>query len=232
MDQKVDTKSLIIKQAAKLFARGDYTGTSIHDIAHAVGISKPALYHHFSDKEEIYFEIVNPVLRDMCENAEAVGANGKPAAEQLRDFMLVHVRYVEQNNAACAASQVAFRSLTEPAKRESALQWRDRHEAVLRRILERGVSDGTLQIAEVNAAARMILTILNGFTLWYRPAGPMRAEAFADMYFNLLMQGLQPRQAVAEQPAPAAAGAAKAAAGEAPAPRQRGTGGRRGAKGL
>ncbi|MGD9942901.1 MAG: TetR/AcrR family transcriptional regulator [Burkholderiaceae bacterium] len=200
MDQKVDTRSLIIKHAAELFARGDYTGTSIHDIAHAVGISKPALYHHFSDKEAIYFEIVDRVLREMCENAEAVGANGKPAAEQLRDFMLVHVRYVEQNNAACAASQVAFRGLTEPAKRESALQWRDRHEAVLRRILERGAADATLQVPEVNAAARMILTILNGFTLWYRPAGPMRAEMFANMYFNLLMQGLQPRQ-MAGQPA-------------------------------
>lgn len=197
-ETKTSTKDLIIRHAAALFARGDYAGTSINDIASDVGISKPALYHHFSDKEEIYFEIVLPVLRDMCLNAEEIGRSGKPPREQLHDFMRVHVEYVEKNINACTASQVAFRGLTEPTKREEALRWRDRHENVLRKILKSGVDDGSFAIADVKPVARMILSILNGFTLWYKPSGPIRAKEFAESQCNLLLNGL-----AAKNPRPA-----------------------------
>ena len=46
-----NTKERIIKKALKLFLQKGFDRTSMNDIARAVEISKPAIYHHFESKE-------------------------------------------------------------------------------------------------------------------------------------------------------------------------------------
>ena len=46
--------SEILLEAAKLFAAKGYDGTSIRDIARAVGVAQASLYHFFADKREIH----------------------------------------------------------------------------------------------------------------------------------------------------------------------------------
>jgi AcrR family transcriptional regulator len=47
----------IVRTAADLFDRAGYSSTTMEDIAHAVGIAKPTLYHYFKSKDEILFWI-------------------------------------------------------------------------------------------------------------------------------------------------------------------------------
>lgn len=77
--------------------------------------------------------------------------------------------------------------------RRAALQWRDRHEQVLRGILQRGVEDGSFDGTDIHSTARAIISIMNGFPLWFRPSGPKRAEEFADIHYEFLLRGLLPR---------------------------------------
>jgi len=52
------TKELIIEEALTLFSQKGYHGTSVKDIANAVGIKDSSLYKHFSSKQEIFDIIV------------------------------------------------------------------------------------------------------------------------------------------------------------------------------
>lgn len=52
------TREKIIQTAKVLFSKYDYSSVSMNDIAKKVSITKPALYHHFTGKEELYFEIL------------------------------------------------------------------------------------------------------------------------------------------------------------------------------
>lgn len=74
-----DTRRLIVDRAAEQFALWGYSGASISGIAAAVGVSKPTLYHHFTDKEEIYVEIVTSVLADMARRVAAAAACPSPS---------------------------------------------------------------------------------------------------------------------------------------------------------
>lgn len=47
------TKEVIIKTALKLFLSKGFKETSMNEIAQEVGISKPAIYHHFKNKDEL-----------------------------------------------------------------------------------------------------------------------------------------------------------------------------------
>ena len=53
MTKSEHTRALIITQAAHLFNRKGYSGTSMRDILEATGLAKGGIYGHFSSKEEI-----------------------------------------------------------------------------------------------------------------------------------------------------------------------------------
>ena len=53
-----DTKERILETALTLFAQSGYLGTSMHDIAKELGITKGALYKHYASKQEILDAIV------------------------------------------------------------------------------------------------------------------------------------------------------------------------------
>ncbi len=57
MEEK-NTKEKILEEALKLFAKSGYKGTSMNEIAAQIGVSKAALYKHYSSKQEILDSIV------------------------------------------------------------------------------------------------------------------------------------------------------------------------------
>ena len=63
----LDTKENIVKTALGLFLRKGYEKTSLNDIAREVGISKPAIYHYFKNKDELIHEVLTLFFREMGE---------------------------------------------------------------------------------------------------------------------------------------------------------------------
>src|SRR2546430_4887836 len=43
--------------AARLFAEQGYQGTSLADLAEALGMQKPSLYHHIASKEDLLWDV-------------------------------------------------------------------------------------------------------------------------------------------------------------------------------
>lgn len=65
-----DTKERIIDVALELFAQSGYLGTSMSDIAKQLGITKGALYKHYTGKQEILDSIVERMNKMDYERAE------------------------------------------------------------------------------------------------------------------------------------------------------------------
>ena len=57
-EQLAKTRKAILRTATKLFLENGFNGTSTRDIAKHIGITQPALYHHFSDKEVLYLDVL------------------------------------------------------------------------------------------------------------------------------------------------------------------------------
>lgn len=55
---EMNTKERILQEALKLFAKNGYMATSMSDIATTLGITKPALYKHYTSKQEIFDNIL------------------------------------------------------------------------------------------------------------------------------------------------------------------------------
>jgi AcrR family transcriptional regulator len=58
----VDVRSQVLAAAARLFAARGFEGTSLQEIADAVGVSKPAVLHHFPSKEHLRTAVLEDIL--------------------------------------------------------------------------------------------------------------------------------------------------------------------------
>ncbi len=70
---------------------------------------------------------------------------------------------------------------------------RDQHEMLIRQLLQAGSDAGELAVDDVATAARAMLSMINWMVRWYKPAGPERAAAFGEDFFNLLYNGMRRR---------------------------------------
>jgi TetR/AcrR family transcriptional regulator len=58
----MDVRAQILNQATRLFAARGYHGTSVQQIAEAVGIRKPSLLYHFRSKDELRDNVISEML--------------------------------------------------------------------------------------------------------------------------------------------------------------------------
>lgn len=79
-----ERKNDIIDVADRLFSQRGYDATSTNDIIESAGITRGALYHHFSSKEEILDTLVERYGRRVLEAAAAVAADSSlPVKERI-----------------------------------------------------------------------------------------------------------------------------------------------------
>jgi AcrR family transcriptional regulator len=59
-----DTRQRIQDVARELFGQKGVQRTSLQDIANRLGITKPALYYHFTSREDLVRSIIEPLIED------------------------------------------------------------------------------------------------------------------------------------------------------------------------
>ncbi len=77
------TAGRIIHTATRLFMQRGYSAVSINDIVHAAEITKPTLYYHFADKEELFVQTAIHMLAEMHTRMEQALEGRQGIAERL-----------------------------------------------------------------------------------------------------------------------------------------------------
>jgi AcrR family transcriptional regulator len=80
----MDVRQQILASATRLFATRGFDGTSLQDIADAVGVRKPSLLYHFPSKEELRLAVLHELLQrwnDVLPRLLMATAGGEPRFE-------------------------------------------------------------------------------------------------------------------------------------------------------
>src|SRR3954451_2553055 len=85
----------VTREAAKLFAQKGYHGTSIGDIAQALGVQKGSLYSHIDSKEDLLYETLSEGAAAF--HAALDGIHGDlPPVDRIRAALRAHLRVVSE----------------------------------------------------------------------------------------------------------------------------------------
>src|SRR5437773_12206781 len=84
-------RSELTRQAARLFAQKGYHGTSIGDLAEAMGVQKGSLYAHISSKQDLLYETMAEGARAFHGGLDAIPEE-LPATEKIRLALRSHLQ--------------------------------------------------------------------------------------------------------------------------------------------
>ena len=121
-----NTKEKILEEALRLFAQSGYMGTSMNEIASRLGVTKAALYKHYSSKQEILDSIVERMNQMDAERTkeyemphgdmeEVIAGYKNTAVEKIRQFTKVQfLHWTEDEFSCCFRKMLTLEQYRDP----------------------------------------------------------------------------------------------------------------------
>jgi TetR/AcrR family transcriptional regulator, cholesterol catabolism regulator len=183
-----ERRTELTRAAARLFAERGYQGTSLADLAEALGVQKPSLYHHIDAKEDLLWEVA-------WEGAEAFHAaldavpERAPAAERIRLALRAHLAVVSGQLDISTVFVREWRYLS-GERLERFVAERRRYEERIRELYTDGLERSELRAdLDAGAAALLFLSAANWAYTWLRPGAD--TDAVADRLSAALLDGMR-----------------------------------------
>jgi TetR/AcrR family transcriptional repressor of nem operon len=178
---RADTAARILDEAEKLVQRRGFNGFSYADVAAELGITTASLHYHFAGKTELGRALIARYTERFQEALAAIEARLSEAPPRLEAYAGLYASVLRKHRLClCGMLAAEYQTLPKPM-RQAVLDFFDRNEVWLSRVLEAGRQDGSLSFeGESAAAARAIVGSLEGAMLVARPYGdPGRFQSAA-----------------------------------------------------
>jgi len=178
----------LTRQAARLFAEQGYHGTSMEDLATAMGVQKGSLYAHVKSKEDLLAELAENGAAAFHAALDAIDER-LPAVEKLRLALRAHLRVVAEQLDIATVFVREWRYL-QGERRDAFLAERRRYEERIRSLFREGVEQSELRTdLDVSVAALVFLSAANWAYTWLQP--DRDTDGLADRFFALLVDGMR-----------------------------------------
>jgi TetR/AcrR family transcriptional regulator, cholesterol catabolism regulator len=181
-------KSELTRQAARLFAQKGYHGTSIGDLAEAMGVQKGSLYAHIESKADLLWEVAREGAAAFHGALDRIPDELK-ATEKIRLALRAHLRVVAEQLDVATVFIREWRYL-EGERREEFVAERRRYEERFRAFFREGRELGELRTDLDDATATLlVLSAANWAYTWLRPGGD--TDELSDRFFTVLLDGMR-----------------------------------------
>jgi TetR/AcrR family transcriptional regulator, cholesterol catabolism regulator len=178
----------LTRQAARLFAEKGYHGTSLADLAEAMGVRKPSLYSHMTSKQALLLETMREGAAAFHRSLDAIPENSS-ATDKIQRALRGHLRVVAEQLDMATVFVREWRYL-EGAPREEILRERRRYEERIRALFREGRELGELRSdLDDGSAALLMLSAANWAYTWLRPDGD--TDVLAERFYDLLLDGMR-----------------------------------------
>ena len=170
----------------------------MREIGEAADLSPANLYYYFRGKDELLFFCQDQALTRMVAAVEAARREtSDPVARLVRVFEAHARTMLDDVDGGIAHLQID--ALTAPHRR-TIVGKRDRYERAVRRLLEEGVAQGALAVADPAIETRAMLGALNWTVTWFRPDGGQSATVVGRTIADFLVRGVRTPQQLGRQP--------------------------------
>lgn len=178
-------RNALLRAAAIEFGERGFRSTSLDVVAARLGISKPTIYHYFSSKEEILYEVMKESLAQMQSVIDA--AKGVNGFQRLRALLVAYAKTLTVDYGKCVIRTPAYD--LSPEGREQLVGMKKEIDETIRRAIREGIEDGSIRNRDVKIASFVVAGGLNWIAQWHNPEGPMSDDEVANACVDILLEG-------------------------------------------
>ena len=153
-------RTKILSTATKLFIQHGYHGLAMRQIAEALHVSKPALYYHFRDKEELFLAILTMYLDEMETAIDRISAEPATCREKVRNFMEYVLGQPPDQRAIIHLASQEVRQLSEPVRKSFGQIYQEKFIGKIEAILKAGMQRGEFKPIDPGVATWTLLGIM------------------------------------------------------------------------
>jgi AcrR family transcriptional regulator len=186
-EEAARTERKLRKVARSLFAKHGFAGASAEEIAHAAGLTRGALYHHFGGKEGLFERVLEDVMRELHDRLRRAGGRAKDPLLALRAG--IH-EYLE----ACSEDAVRRVVLVDGPSVLGWARWREMDLelglGLLRRALGAAMSAGFLEPEPLDVLSHLLAGALidGAMLIASSPGDPKLRKSVEEALFRMLRQ--------------------------------------------
>ncbi|GAA1517241.1 AcrR family transcriptional regulator [Agromyces terreus] len=179
----------ILDVAVAAFNEYGYDATSMGVLADRLGLSKSAIYHHFTSKDEILDRALDSALSALEGVLEQADASTGRAADRL-DLVLRGAVHVLVERLPSVTLLLRVRGNTEVER--LALARRRAFDKRVTALVSEAQAEGSLRSdLDASVVSRLTFGMINSIVEWYRPGGGEDADRIADDVVAVALDGLR-----------------------------------------
>jgi AcrR family transcriptional regulator len=177
----------ILREAVRLFHDHGFTGTTLDDVAAALGVTKPSIYTHFRSKTELLGAICQPPIQMSCDAVAQALTRGGSATDRLHRAIVEFTRVVlrRQPNMAVFFREEKHLSV-EAADAINVL--RKRFDHLLSGLLAEGKASGEFQLEDPHVTSLALGGMISWIYTWYHADGRLSEDALCERMASLALQ--------------------------------------------
>lgn len=183
-------RAQIMARAVELFDVGGYHMTSMEDLAAAVGIAKPSLYHYFKSKGDILYAVLDGLIDLVLSDHDArVTADPDAEPEVLLQGIIGDI--VKSTRAHQAYVRVFYENLRnlDPQQQRAIRVKRDEYADIVTSLIRQGCARGDFD-CDPTVAMFALFGMCNWTYQWYDASGPITPDELAHQFWNIFRSGI------------------------------------------
>lgn len=189
MNELLDTREKVIKASIDLFAAKGFRGTSIRDIAGAIGMSISNIYHYFGSKEGLLPAILEHGSALLLDKLQEVLKREMDPLEKFKLLLKTHIRLSQD-----FSNEAKLFFLNEehlgPEGMEINRKIQRRVLNIYLEVLSALKEQGLIDCRSLTVSAFNILGLINWRMRWYRPEGPLSFEETVEEITSFALHGM------------------------------------------
>jgi len=184
-----ERRELIRMTAAKLFAQRGYMQATIGDIAKELGVSKPTLYHYFSNKDAIMLAIFQSAESHMAHLLDAATSTTNTGYEAFKKLFFLYGDGISNDAARCMIR--TDYNLLNDETRQFVFDYQEKVISDTADLLNAGMEDGSVRRSDPRILSLNFYFAMNSISAWQSRYGEMSMSYILNETWATLSNGLR-----------------------------------------
>jgi AcrR family transcriptional regulator len=185
-------RARVLTAAVELFASKGFDGTSVQEIVRRAEVTKGAMYHYFTSKDDLLYEIYHSLISAQLADLDEILSRRMSSSDTVR---AVIANLVDTTAARAEETAVFAREMHRlDDDRLAAIRAdRRRYHETFRALIEKSQADGSFSaVASAETVTLMVFGMINQLPTWYRPAGRKTPAQLAEEVTAFVLAALRP----------------------------------------